>query len=165
MGMFFVSKMSPYSLTRYMTTQSNTEQQQHQSLSTTVSYITSHSCFLHLLESGFQIITLELLNCLLLFYIHSKLELPRQFPASNDEKYSYLWKNGHRSPRVLPRHWAVVGGLGIKNVNFHATAMFFILNILSFPCFFPTVVVGGMSECWVRPPSAAHCGQNPNLQY
>ena len=36
--------------------------------------------------------------------------------------------------------------------HFHSTAMFFILKILSCPCFFPTVVVGGVSECWVRPP-------------
>ena len=27
-----------------------------------------------------------------LFFIHLKLELLTQFPASNDEKYVYLWK-------------------------------------------------------------------------
>ena len=38
------------------------------------------------------ILTLVLLNCLKLFFIHFKLELLTQFPASNDEKYFYLWK-------------------------------------------------------------------------
>ena len=33
---------------------------------------------------------LLLLNCLVLFFIHLKLELLTQFPASNDEKYFYL---------------------------------------------------------------------------
>ena len=31
-----------------------------------------------------------------------------------------------------------------------------------FSMFFSTVVVDGMSECWMRPPSAAHRGQNPD---
>ena len=33
-----------------------------------------------------------LLNCFKLFFIHLKLELLTQFPASNDEKHFYLWK-------------------------------------------------------------------------
>ena len=33
-----------------------------------------------------------LLNCLLPFFIHLKLKLLTQFPASNDEKYIYLKK-------------------------------------------------------------------------
>ena len=32
------------------------------------------------------------LNCLILFFIHLKLELLTQFPVSNDEKYNYFWK-------------------------------------------------------------------------
>ena len=37
-------------------------------------------------------LTLVLLNCFKLFFIHLKLELLTQFPASKDEKYFYLWK-------------------------------------------------------------------------
>ena len=33
-----------------------------------------------------QVLTLVLLNCFKLFFIHLKLELLTQFPASNDEK-------------------------------------------------------------------------------
>ena len=33
---------------------------------------------------------LVLLNCFKLFFIHLKLELLTQFPASNDEKYVYF---------------------------------------------------------------------------
>ena len=36
------------------------------------------------------VLTRLLLNCLFLFFIHLKLELLA--PASNDEKYLYLWK-------------------------------------------------------------------------
>ena len=32
------------------------------------------------------------MNCLLIFYIHLKLELLAQFPTSNKEKCYYLWK-------------------------------------------------------------------------
>ena len=35
---------------------------------------------------------LVLKNCVLVIFIHSKPELLTQFPASNDEKYVYLWK-------------------------------------------------------------------------
>ena len=35
--------------------------------------------------------TLLLLNCLFLFFIHSKLELLKQFPASNDGK-NYIYE-------------------------------------------------------------------------
>ena len=31
-------------------------------------------------------------ECLSLFFIHLKLELLTQIPASNDEKYAHLWK-------------------------------------------------------------------------
>ena len=31
----------------------------------------------------------EVLKCLFLFFIHWKLELLKQFPASNDEKYVF----------------------------------------------------------------------------
>ena len=40
---------------------------------------------------GMRVLTLVLLNCFKLFFIHLKLELLTQFPASNDEKYFYLW--------------------------------------------------------------------------
>ena len=36
------------------------------------------------------VLTSLLLHCLLLFFIHLKLELLTRFPASNDEKYFYL---------------------------------------------------------------------------
>ena len=35
-------------------------------------------------------LTPVLLNCLFLFFIHSKLQLLTQYPASNDEKYLYI---------------------------------------------------------------------------
>ena len=35
-------------------------------------------------------LTLVMLHCLFLFFIHLKLELLTQIPASNDEKYGYL---------------------------------------------------------------------------
>ena len=38
----------------------------------------------------YNILTLMLLNCWLLFFIHSKLELLTQFIASNDETEVYL---------------------------------------------------------------------------
>ena len=38
------------------------------------------------------VLTLVLLNCLFLFFIHLKLKLLKRFPASNDEKYFRLWK-------------------------------------------------------------------------
>ena len=62
--------------------------------------------------------------------------------------------------RVLPRHWAVIGGLGTDMSIFILQPCFYTQNT-QFSKFFPTVVVGGMSECWARPPSAAHRGQNP----
>ena len=37
-------------------------------------------------------LTLVLLNCFNCIFRHSKLELLTRFPASNDEKYYYLWK-------------------------------------------------------------------------
>ena len=37
-------------------------------------------------------LTLVLLNCFNCIFRHLKLELLTQFPASNDEKYNYLWK-------------------------------------------------------------------------
>ena len=37
-------------------------------------------------------LTLVLLNCFNCIFRHLKLELLTQFPASNDEKYYYLWK-------------------------------------------------------------------------
>ena len=37
-------------------------------------------------------LTLVLLNCLFLFFIHLKLELLTQFPASNDEKENIFMK-------------------------------------------------------------------------
>ena len=36
---------------------------------------------------GFFSVLVELMNCLFLFFIHLKLELLTQFPASNDEKF------------------------------------------------------------------------------
>ena len=36
-----------------------------------------------------SLLTLVLLNCFKLFFIHLKQELLTQFPASNDEKYFY----------------------------------------------------------------------------
>ena len=36
-----------------------------------------------------------LLNCLLLFFIHLKLQLLRQFPSSNDENNITIYKNMH----------------------------------------------------------------------
>ena len=36
-------------------------------------------------------VTLVLLKCLLLFFIHSKLELLTQFPASNEEKKVFIY--------------------------------------------------------------------------
>ena len=47
-----------------------------------------------------HLLTLVLLNCLLLFFIHSKLnerklESLTQFPASNDDKYFHFLKNRH----------------------------------------------------------------------
>ena len=37
-------------------------------------------------------LTLVLLNCFICIFRHLKLELLTQFPASNDEKYDFLWK-------------------------------------------------------------------------
>ena len=37
-------------------------------------------------------LTLVMLHCLFLFFIHLKQELLTQISASNDEKYVYLWK-------------------------------------------------------------------------
>ena len=42
-----------------------------------------------------------LLKWLLLFFIHSKLTLLTQFPASNDEKYYYLKKNRHLQYEII----------------------------------------------------------------
>ena len=39
-----------------------------------------------------MVLTLVLLNCFNCIFRHLKLELLTQFPASNDEKYYYLWK-------------------------------------------------------------------------
>ena len=41
--------------------------------------------------------TLELLSCLYLFFIHLKLELLTQFPASNDEKNLLFMEIRHLS--------------------------------------------------------------------
>ena len=38
------------------------------------------------------LLTLVLLNCFNCIFRHLKLELLTQFPASNDEKYYYLWE-------------------------------------------------------------------------
>ena len=38
------------------------------------------------------ILTLVLLNCFNYIFRHLKLEWLTQFPASNDEKYYYLWQ-------------------------------------------------------------------------
>ena len=38
----------------------------------------------------FSTLVAVLLNCLLLFFIHLKLELLTQFPASNDKKFIHL---------------------------------------------------------------------------
>ena len=40
-------------------------------------------------------LTLVLLNCFNCIFRHLKLELQTQFPASNDEKYRYFFKNIH----------------------------------------------------------------------
>ena len=48
----------------------------------------------------------------------------------------------------------------IKNTIFIVQSCFYTQNTQS-SMFFPTVVVSGVSESWVRPPSAAHRGQNP----
>ena len=40
-------------------------------------------------------LTLVLLNCLNCIFRHLKLELLTQFPASNEEKYLYLFSNIH----------------------------------------------------------------------
>ena len=47
--------------------------------------------FINLLRIGTKllVLTLVLLNCLFPFFIHLKLELLTQFPASNDEKYIF----------------------------------------------------------------------------
>ena len=44
------------------------------------------------LHKYFSGLTLVLLNCFNCIFRHLKLELQTQFPASNDEKYYYLWK-------------------------------------------------------------------------
>ena len=46
-------------------------------------------------QSTMSVLTLVLLNCLFLFFIHLKLELLAQFPASNDEKHLHFMKNIH----------------------------------------------------------------------
>ena len=58
---------------------------------------------------------------------------------------------------VLPRHWTVVGSLYIKNAIFIGQPCFYTHNN-QFSMLYPTVVVGGVSECWVLAPSAAHRG-------
>ena len=44
------------------------------------------------IKQHFAALTLVLLNCFNCIFRHLKLELLTQFPASNDEKYYYLWK-------------------------------------------------------------------------
>ena len=63
----------------------------------------AHHCFMTMvIQMGQEtiLLTLVLLNCLLLFFIHSKLnerklESLTQFPASNDDKYFHFLKNRH----------------------------------------------------------------------
>ena len=63
-------------------------------------------------------------------------------------------------PLAIPRN-------GISEIALHAlwwailTPKCFYTQNNQFSMFFPTVVVGGVSECWVRPPSAARCRQDP----
>ena len=59
-----------------------------------MSYILGYD-FLVILETAencIELLTLVLLNCFNCIFRHLKLELLTQFPASNDEKYYYLWK-------------------------------------------------------------------------
>ena len=43
-------------------------------------------------KSDTQLSTLVVLNCFNCIFRHLKLELLKQFPASDDKKYHYLWK-------------------------------------------------------------------------
>ena len=56
------------------------------------------------------------------------------------------------SVRVLHRDWLVVGGLDTKMSIFMLPPCFYTQNT-QFSMFFSAVVVGGVSECWVRPPT------------
>ena len=49
-------------------------------------------CYLIHLRMTDQLLTILMRNCLFLFFIHLKLELLTQFPASNDEMYFDLSK-------------------------------------------------------------------------
>ena len=55
----------------------------------------------HGIPSGERLLTLVLLNCFNCIFRHLKLELLTQFPASNDEKYYYLWKINMSKIKVL----------------------------------------------------------------
>ena len=95
-------------------------------------------------------------------YVHKRGLKPHLFhfypillkQAQTTNRCFYCWINQGSGQTLY-----MVGGLGIKNAIFILQPCFYTQNT-QFSMFFATVVVGGVSECWVRPPSSAHRDQN-----
>ena len=66
------------------------------------------------LNLGLKGLTLVLLNCFFLFFIHLKLELLTQISASNDKKYLYFHQDTCFEPYIFgPSFWVNPFSAGI----------------------------------------------------